>query len=93
MTAVTTRKLVRMVDELGAINAQISKLQKNADALKKTLKESGADEIIGTLFRAVITTKTTARLDTKFVRELLSPAQQDYCTTESTSTNISLYDL
>ena len=93
MTAVTTRKLVRMVDELGSLNAQISVLTKQADALKKTLKESGQDEIIGSVFRAVITTRTTARLDTKLVRELLEPAQIDYCTTESTSTSISLYDL
>jgi len=82
-----------MVDELGALNAQIHALSKKADDLKMCLKKSGQDEIIGSTFRAVITTKTTARLDTKFVRELLTPAQVDYCTTESTSTSISLYDL
>lgn len=90
---VTTRKLVRMVDELGSLNAQIHALTKQADAIKKTLKESGFEEVFGNVFRAVITTKTTARLDTKLVREYLTPAETDYCTVESTVQSISLYDL
>lgn len=96
MTAVakiSERRLSKKVDELGALNAQISILTRKADALKKELKESGYDEIFGQSYRAVISTKTTARLDTAEVRKLLTPAQVDLCTNESTSTSISLYDL
>ena len=89
----TTRRATKMVDELGALNAQISLLQRKADAIKVTLKASGYDEIFGNSYRAVITTKTTARLGTSEVRAFLTPAQLDFCTVESTSTSISLYDL
>jgi len=84
---------VRQVDELGALNAQISLLNKQADVLKASLKASGFDEVVGKVYRAVISTKTTARLDTKLVKGLLTPRQIDDCTVEGTSTSISLYDL
>jgi hypothetical protein len=87
------KRLTGMVDDLGTLNAQIANLTKQADAIKKSLKTSGYDEVIGATFRAVITTKTTARLDTAAVRKILTPDQVDDCTVESTSTSISLYDL
>jgi hypothetical protein len=95
MTANTYKvnRLIKQVDELGAVNAQIAVLQRQADDLKATLKASGYDEVIGTTFRAVISTKTTARLDSKLVRKILTPTEVDECTVESTSTSISLYDL
>ena len=92
-TVISARRLQKQVDELGGINAQIHFLQKKAEFIKETLKASGYDEIFGQSYRAVIVTRTTARLDTKLVRELLTPAQIDYCTTESTCQSISLTDL
>lgn len=92
-TVISARRLQKQVDELGALHAQISIIQKKADAIKDTLKASGYDEIFGQSYRAVIVTRTTARLDTKLVRELLTPAQIDYCTKESTSQSVSLTDL
>jgi len=92
-TNISIRRLSKMVDELGMLNAQISALTKKADAIKATLKETNHDEIYGSVFRAVISTRTTARLDTKEVRKLLTPKQVDFCTVDSTSTSISLYDL
>ena len=89
----SVKRLTTMVDTLGELNARISVLTKQADALKKSLKTSGFDEVIGTSFRAVISTRTTARLDTELVRGILSPFEVDACTVESTSTSISLYDL
>lgn len=91
--ALSVKRLTAMVDDLGELNARISVLVKQADALKKSLKTSGFDEVIGTSFRAVISTKTTARLDSGLVRGILSPSEVDACTIESTSTSISLYDL
>lgn len=93
MTTYTVRKLTQMVDDLGGINAQISALKRKADALKEQLKGSGYDEVLGNSYRAVISTKDTARLDTALVRELLTPSEVDDCTVVSTSTSISLYDL
>lgn len=93
MTTYTVRKLTQMVDDLGGINAQISALKRKADALKEQLKGSGYDEVLGNSYRAVISTKDTARLDTALVRGLLTPMQVDDCTVVSTSTSISLYDL
>lgn len=90
---ISTRKLSNMVDQLGELNAQISALTKKADALKATLKSTKLDEIEGSRFRAVISTKTTARLSTEKVRQILTPMQVDLCTVDSTSTSISLYDL
>lgn len=87
------RRLVKAVDNLGGINAQISRLQSQADMLKAQLKASAYDEVIGEHYRAVISTATTARLDTKAVRKLLTPAQVDECTVDKTTTSISLYDL
>jgi len=91
--ALSVKRLVTMVDDLGELNARISLLVNQADALKKSLKTSGYDEVIGTRFRAVVSTRTTARIDTELVRGILSPAEVDACTVESTSTSISLYDL
>jgi hypothetical protein len=91
--ALSVKRLTAMVDDLGELNARISVLAKQADALKKSLKLCGFDEVIGTSFRAVISTRTTARLDSELVRSILSPAEVDACTVESTSTSISLYDL
>lgn len=87
------KRLMQMVDDLGGINAQISLLQRKADEIKTTLKECGADEVFGNSYRAVISRRTTARLDTAAVRSILTPRQVDACTVESTSTSISLYDL
>lgn len=92
-TKAQAKKLVAAVDNLALINAEISRLQDQADVLKKQLRESGAEEIIGTLHRAVIITSTTARIDTKLVRKLLAPAAIDECTVDSTSTKVCLYDL
>ncbi len=91
--SLSVRSLTKAVDQLGSLNAQISVLAKQADAIKATLKASGYDEIKGKVFRAVISTKTTARLDSKLVKGVLTPRQIDDCTVESTSTSISLYDL
>lgn len=92
-TSLSARRLTKMVDDLGGLNAQISLLTRKADELKASLKASGYEEVLGNSYRAVISTKETARLDTKLVREVLTPRQVDDCTVLSTSTSISLYDL
>jgi len=93
MSKIIVNKLCAAVDQLGELNAQIATLTRQADELKALLKASDYDEVIGDHFKAVISTRTTARLDTKLVRGFLTPAEIDSCTKESTSVSISLYDL
>lgn len=90
MTVIT---LGKTVDKLGKLNAKISALVREAELLKAELKASGEDEILGTRYRCVIATRTTARLDSAKVRGILTPRQIDACTVETTSTSCSLYDL
>lgn len=92
-SALSARRLSKSVDELGALNAQISILKRKADAIKATLKASGFEEIYGQSYRAVISTSTKNLLDTEAVRQLLTPFQVAACTKASESTSLSLYDL
>lgn len=90
---ISTKRLVAAVDNLALINAEIRRLEAEAEKHKALLKSAGVDEVCGTLHRAVIITSTTARLDAKKAREYLTPRQVDACTVESTSTKLCLYDL
>jgi type II secretory pathway component PulM len=92
-SVISVRRLQKNVDELGALNAQISALTRKADAIKSALKESGYDEILGQSYRAVVSTRTSARLDSAKVRKLLTETEIEQCTTESVSVSLSLYDL
>jgi len=76
-----TPTIEQTVDKLGKLHAQISTLQEEFDLLKSEITESCS----GKLYKVSITSRTTARLDTKLVRKILTPAQQDACTVESTS--------
>ena len=96
MTAVakiSERRLSKKVDELGALNAQISLLARKADALKAELKASGYEEIFGQSYRAVISERISDRLDSEAVRKLLTPEQVRFCAKQSESVSLSLYDL
>jgi hypothetical protein len=77
----TTLTIAQTVDKLGKLHAQIATLQDEFDLLKVGITESCA----GKLYKVSITSRTTARLDTKLVRKILTPAQQDVCTVETTS--------
>lgn len=85
--------LSRNVDKLGALNAQIALLAKQADAIKADLKAIGAGEYFGKSFKAVVSDRETPRLDSAKVKALLSPAQIVSCTAVSKSVAVSLYDL
>ena len=69
-----------LVDELGALKAQISGLTEREAVLKKALAESGYSEIDGGLFRATVTWTERETLNTDAVRAMLSPDQIRVCT-------------
>ena len=69
-----------IVDELGALKAQISSLTDREKILKKALSDSGYAEIDGSLFRATVSWTERATLDADAVRAILSEDQQRACT-------------
>ena len=93
VSQISVRRLVNMVDKLGDINAQISKLQDDAEHIKKALKASGYSEVVGARYRAVISTSTRNLLDREMVATFLSQDHMDMCTKESTSTKLEIKGL
>lgn len=70
------------VDRLGVLLAQISDLTKEANDIKKALKESTVRELDGALFRAVVveqerTTYDTDVLKTAATSEILELAKRE----------------
>jgi regulator of replication initiation timing len=84
---------MQIVDQLGALNAQIATLNAQAEAIKKILRESGAGEYRGDVFRAVVSERSSSRIDAKKVRQLLTEEQLAEVVSEVMSTSVSLYDL
>lgn len=85
--------LARNVDKLGALNAQIAVLAKQADAIKADLKAIGKGEYLGKTFKAVVADRESSRLDAAKVKAALTPAQIVACTSVSKSLAVTLYDL
>lgn len=86
-------KLGPKVDQLGALNAQISALTKEADVLKATLKESGLPEIEGKIYRAVISQSSRSTLVADRVKAILTAEQVRACTQTTPTTSLTLYGL
>jgi len=91
--SLSARRLAKMVDELGALNAQMSQLSAQADAVKVILKACGADEVIGSAYRAKISRSESLQLDNALVKAQLSPAQIIACSKPVQRCAVSLYDL
>lgn len=62
-----------IVDQLGALKAQIAELKKREDALKKELTDAGVEKLEGELFRVTITKSIRETLDMEAVKAKLSP--------------------
>jgi hypothetical protein len=84
---------MQIVDQLGALNAQISALNQQAEAIKKILRDSGAGEYRGEVFRAVVSERSSSRIDSTKVRKILTDEQLAEVVSEVRSTSVSLFDL
>ena len=82
MTIITKPKntLAIIVDQLGAIKAQIASLEEAESALKARLVASGQTEIDGTLFRATVRQSERWTLDRKLVEKDMG---EDFVTAHS----------
>jgi hypothetical protein len=81
------------VDALGAINAKIAKLTKQADAYKSSLKALGKDRVEGKRYYAVISEVEQDRLNSARAKSFLTIKQIIDCTDTVKSTRVALYDL
>ena len=84
---------MQIVDQLGALNAQISALSEQAEAIKKILRDSGAGEYRGEVFRADVSERSSSRIDSAKVRKILTDEQLAEVVSEVRSTSVSLFDL
>lgn len=75
--------LKTIVDELGAIKAQIADLTKLEKALIDQIKSSGYAEIDGDLYRAAVSWTERVTLNADRVREVLSVDDVAYCEQKS----------
>lgn len=69
----TKTNLTATIDALGALKAEIAKLELQEKALKKALADLAPGAYEGELFRLAISQSTRCTLDMDAVREKLSP--------------------
>jgi septal ring factor EnvC (AmiA/AmiB activator) len=83
-----TPALIRKVDQLAALNAEIAKLDDKAKAIKADLIRSKADVIESDRFRAVIIRNKVTQLNSEAVRRILTAAQLSDCSLVCKSTAV-----
>lgn len=69
----TEQELSSVIDELGALKAQIADLEKKESILKKSIIDSGVRVFEGDLFRVTVSVSERENLDMEAVRNKLSP--------------------
>ena len=91
--ALTPKQVVRTVDKLAALKAQIANLEQEADNLTDLLKYQGEGVYFGNLHKFMVATVTGQRLDTRLAQTFLTPAQLAECLKTTTTTTGRLYAL
>ena len=71
------------VDKLGVLLAQISDLTKQANDIKKALKESTITELEGALFRAIVIEQERTTYDTDVLKDAVTDEILDLAKRES----------
>ncbi|MBL8420151.1 MAG: hypothetical protein JNK92_05890 [Dechloromonas sp.] len=91
--ALTQKQVVRTVDKLAALKAQIANLELEADNLADLLKYQGEGVYFGNLHKFMVATVTSQRLDTRLAQTFLTPAQLVECMKTTSTTSGRLYAL
>lgn len=83
--------LASQVDRLGYLNAEIARLEREANAIKDTFKAMGPGDILGTAHKAVVKVAERRTLDTKEVRNYLTAEEIEVCTKVTTVVSVGIY--
>lgn len=84
--ALTEKQILRTVDKLAALKAQIANLELETDNLIDLLKFQGEGVYFGHLHKFMVATVTSQRLDTRLAQTFLTPAQLAECLKSTTTT-------
>lgn len=68
-------KQARLIDEVGAIKAQIARLVEEADQLISVFKDFGDGVYLGNAYKITVGTSVRESLDTATVKGFLTPAE------------------
>ena len=91
--ALTQKQIVRTVDKLAALKAQITNLEAEADNLADLLKYQGEGVYFGNLHKFMVATVTGKRLDARLAQTFLTPGQLLECMKSTSTTTGQLYAL
>lgn len=91
--ALTPKQIVRTVDKLAALKAQIANLEIEAENLSDLLKEQGPGIYFGNLHKFMVTIVTAQRLDSRLAQTFLTPSQLSECLRTTSTTTGRLYAL
>ena len=91
--ALTPKQIVRTVDKLAALKAQIANLELEADNRADLLKLQGEGVYFGNLHKFMVATVIGQRLDTRLAQSFLTPAQLSQCLKTTNTTTGRLYAL
>ena len=73
---VAADEIESIVDQLGAVKAQIARLETREATLRQTLIDTGVNQADGRVFRATISVGSVSRVDWKAIAEHLRPSRQ-----------------
>jgi hypothetical protein len=73
---VSKASLAEVVDQLGRVRAQQSDLKDEEERLKTILKQSGLEELEGSLFRATVNTHPHTTVDWKSIAQTFNPPKR-----------------
>ena len=91
--ALTPKQIVRTVDKLAALKAQISNLEAEADNLADLLKYQGEGVYFGNMHKFMVATVTGKRLDSRLAQTFLTPGQLLECMKSTSTVSGRLYAL
>jgi hypothetical protein len=89
----TTKQVIRTVDKLAALKAQITNLEAEADNLADLLKYQGDGVYFGNMHKFMVATVVGKRLDSRLAQTFLTPGQLLECMKSTSTTSGRLYAL
>jgi hypothetical protein len=91
--ALTQKQIVRTVDKLAALKAQITNLEVEADNLSELLKHQGDGVYFGNMHKFMVATVIGKRLDSRLAQTFLAQGQLVECMKTTSTTSGRLYAL